>query len=111
MSTGADGKSHFEDAEMPMKNLSNGRCCFQQRKSGQHLFPELSPGHDGDWHYPSYRQCVINLDGKVDIVLEAGITRHFGPGDVFLANDMIEQGRIIHLVGSKPRKVVFVPLE
>jgi len=87
--TGADGQSHFEDlpqteeskhflADLPVKTL-----VFKNDTIRDDLHA---------WHNAPRRQWCITLAGSVEIGLGDGTKRTFGPGDVFLAEDVTGQG-------------------
>jgi quercetin dioxygenase-like cupin family protein len=108
--TGADGKSHFEDVEIPMKNPAPGRLSSDDFPMKNMSFRETSPDVEQKWHPESRRQFGITLDGEVEVSLSDGTTRRFGPGEVFLAEDLTGQGHILHIVGGKSWRVLLVPL-
>ncbi len=105
--TGSDGKSHFEDIEIPMKTPSRGRLSSDDIQAKLIVFRETSPDAVQNWHPESRRQFGITLDGQVDVTLSDGTTRRFGSGDVFLAEDLTGQG---HIVEGKPWRVLLVPI-
>jgi hypothetical protein len=87
--TGNDGKSHFEDlnqmegskhflAPLPVKTL-----VFKNDENRDDLL---------EWHTAPRRQWCITLSGTVEIGVGDGTVRTFGPGDVFLAEDVTGQG-------------------
>ena len=86
--TGADGKSHFEELD-------------QQEGSEyfliSHRVKELVFKNDDNrnilgWHNAPRRQWCVTLAGSVDIGIGDGTVKSFGPGDVFLAEDVTGQG-------------------
>jgi hypothetical protein len=102
--TGDDGQSHFEPLDTgDQSNL------FNTLHSVAHLVlrREVRP-HLLDWHPAPRRQWVITLSGSVDIGLGDGTTMTFGPGDVFLAEDVTGQG---HTARPKDWIRAFVHLE
>ncbi len=109
--TGSDGKSHFEDVEIPLvqKDPADWRSKFT--KASGIIFRETSPQYDLDYHVAPQRQYVITLEGYVDITDGSGATRRFGPGDIMLAEDTTGQGHISRAVDNKPRKCIFVTLD
>jgi len=109
--TGSDGKSHFEDVEIPLveKQPADWRSKFT--KASGIIFRETSPQYDLDYHVAPQRQYVITLEGYVDITDGSGATRRFGPGDIMLAEDTTGQGHISRSVNNKPRKCIFVTLD
>jgi hypothetical protein len=87
--TGNDGKSHFEElnqaggskrflAPLPVKTL-----VFKNDENRDDLL---------EWHTAPRRQWCITLSGTVEIGIGDGTVRTFGPGDVFLAEDVTGQG-------------------
>ena len=87
--SGADGKSHFEDLDQ-----SQGSQYFLTAiPSKAAMFKNDSNRDDlHGWHNAPRRQWCITLSGSVDIGIGDGTVRTFGPGDVFLAEDVTGQG-------------------
>jgi hypothetical protein len=100
--TGEDGKSHFEDLDQSaaskhfLGELSATALVFKNDvlRSDLHAF-----------HNAPRRQWCITLSGSVEIGLGDGTKRTFGPGDVFLAEDLTGQG---HTASPKDWIRVFV---
>jgi hypothetical protein len=89
MYSGADGKSHFEELDqdaasqlfsnsLPVKAL-----VFKNDTNREDLH---------GWHNAPRRQWCITLSGSVEIGIGDGTVKRFGPGDVFLAEDVTGQG-------------------
>lgn len=87
--TGEDGKSHFEDLD--------------QKAGSKHFLADVAATalvfkNDAlrddlhAWHNAPRRQWCFTLSGSVEIGLGDGTKRTFGPGDVFLAEDVTGQG-------------------
>ena len=87
--TGDDGKSHFEELDqnqgaksfltpLPVKTL-----VFKNDMNRADLH---------GWHTAPRRQWCITLSGSVAIGIGDGTVKTFGPGDVFLAEDVTGQG-------------------
>jgi hypothetical protein len=108
--TGTDGKSHFEDVEIPMKTPAPGRLSSEDIQAKLIVFRETSPNVAQNWHPESRRQFGITLDGEVEIALSDGTSRRFKPGDIFLAEDLTGEGHMLHIVGGKPWRVMLVPV-
>jgi len=85
---GNDGQSHFEplDASKASKFFN-----FTGPASGL-MFRNDSAPHIVNFHRAPRRRWVITLAGNVDIGLGDGTSMNFGPGDVFLAEDLSGQG-------------------
>jgi hypothetical protein len=109
--TGPDGLSHFQDVEIGLSSAKGGQNLSQLIKATGVIFRETGAGYDYDWHNPSRRQFVVNLDGAVDVVASDGTTRRFGPGEIFLAEDITGKGHISRAVNNQPRKSLFITLD
>ena len=109
--TGPDGKSHFQDIELPM----GGGDTHEQRtdliKATGIIFRETSANFNLDLHPAPRRQYVITIEGGVEIEIGDGTKRRFGVGDVMLAEDITGQGHITRALNNKPRKSIFVTLD
>jgi hypothetical protein len=96
--------------EISMKSTTPGRLSSEDIQVKLVVFRETSPDAAQVWHPESRRQFGITLDGEIDITVSDGTTRRFGPGEVFLAEDLTGQGHILHIIGEKPWRVLIVPL-
>jgi hypothetical protein len=87
--TGDDGKSHFEELDQRegaaffLKSLPVKTLVFKNDINREDLH---------GWHPAPRRQWCITLSGSVEISIGDGTVRTFGPGDVFLAEDVAGQG-------------------
>jgi hypothetical protein len=87
--SGDDGKSHFEDLQQTktstyfLQNLPAKALVFKNDLNREDLH---------GWHTAPRRQWCITLAGNVEIGLGDGTKKTFGPGDVFLAEDVTGQG-------------------
>lgn len=87
--TGADGKSHFEELDQRegskffLKSLAVKVLVFKNDMNRDDLL---------GWHNAPRRQWCITLSGSVEIRIGDGTLKIFGPGDVFLAEDVTGQG-------------------
>jgi hypothetical protein len=87
--TGKDGKSHFEELDQTegskhfLVPLSVRKLVFKNDENRDDLL---------EWHTAPRRQWCITLSGTVEIGIGDGTVRTFGPGDVFLAEDVTGQG-------------------
>lgn len=88
MYTGNDGKSHFEDldqtqaSEYFLKAIEAKALMFKNDDNRDIL----------GWHNAPRRQWCITLSGSCEIGIGDGTKKTFGPGDVFLAEDVTGQG-------------------
>src|SRR5512146_2392830 len=87
--TGADRKSHFEELDQ-----KEGSKFFLTTITPKALVFKNDFNRDDlhGWHNAPRRQWCITLSGSVDIGIGDGAVKTFGPGDVFLAEDVAGQG-------------------
>ena len=108
--TGDDGRSQFEDLEIPVADLQRGRRSDAIEVTGM-LFRES----DGDAHFLALhpaprRQLILCMAGIVEIELGDGEKRQFGPGDVYFADDLTGEGhRHREIQGPLVHAWVFLP--
>jgi len=107
--SGRDGKSHFEEVELPYEKVASAERTAQQSATGIQ-FRRTPPGNFSDWHTAPRRQYVITLEGQVEIGLGDGTKRIFKAGDVLLADDLSGQGHTTRVVGNRPRVSIAIPL-
>ena len=97
--TGDDGRSHFEDLEVPLSDAPTGQLSDLLPALGL-TFRESPPGLSMDFHPAPRRQFVITLRGAAEIECGDGSVRRVGPGDVLLADDLTGQGHVTREVAS-----------
>lgn len=87
--SGDDGQSHFEDLDQGegskhfLASVSAAALVFKNDRNRDDLH---------GWHPAPRRQWCITLSGSVEIAIGDGTKKTFGPGDVFLAEDVTGQG-------------------
>lgn len=106
--TGADGRSHFEDLDVPLAPASYGSLSPPVPVTGV-LFRETPADGLLDFHPAPRRQLVVTLSGVVEVECGDGSRRRFGPGDIMLADDTTGQGHITREIQG-PRRSLFLPL-
>ncbi len=109
--TGPDGLSHFQDIEVPLTSGESGQYLSELIKATGVIFRVTGADYDYNWHNAPRRQFVVNLEGGVEIVASDGTTRRFGPGEIFLAEDITGKGHISRAVNNQPRKSLFIALD
>jgi hypothetical protein len=103
--TGKDGKSHFEELDQGegskffLTSLAVKAVVFKNDMNRKDLH---------GFHTARRRQWCITLSGSVEIATGDGTIKTFGPGDVFLAEDVTGQG---HTAMPKNWVRAFVHLE
>jgi hypothetical protein len=83
-----DGRSRFEQLD----SSHSSEFFNATRPARGLLFRNDFAPHIVNWHRAPRRRWVITLSGTVDIGLGDGTGMTFGPGDVFLAEDVTGQG-------------------
>jgi hypothetical protein len=86
--TGSDKKSHFEELDQSQSS----KHFFGIHPVRGLVFKNDHPQHILGFHNAPRRQWVITLSGSVEIGIGDGTVKTFGPGDVFLAEDVTGQG-------------------
>jgi hypothetical protein len=109
--TGPDGKSHFRDVEVEMKDAGNMEQISEPMKATGIYFRVTGPNYHHDWANAPCRQLVITIEGEIEVTASDGTKRREGPGDISLADDTTGQGHITRVVSNKPRKSIHVTLE
>jgi len=108
--SGDDGKSHFEELDLPLTISEVGAMSSRIPigsivvRSTEEAGPEV-----WDYHVAPRRQFAFHLAGATEIEVGDGTARRFGPGDLLLADDLTGQGHISREVEG-PRLQVFAAL-
>jgi hypothetical protein len=113
-SAGDDGQSRFSTVEITFPHERADAFGHTIRSSDRFASPSvqfavLPDGLDQDWHPAPRRQLVAILTGAVEVGTPDGATRRFGPGEVFLADDVGTAGHTTKTVGG-PAQVMFAPV-
>jgi hypothetical protein len=109
--SGDDGESHFEDVEIPLKDLGHIGHLSQLQEATGIVFRTTEGDYEYGWHNAPRRQYVINLDAPVEIEVGDGTLRRLEPGSVLLAEDTTGRGHISRAVDERPRTSIFVTLD
>jgi len=109
------GESHFKDAKVdftetnfappaPPLNLS------PFNPATQYAFCSFPVGWTGDWHPTPTRQIFFILSGEVTAQVGDGEVRHFGAGDVVLAEDTTGKGHTSWVISKTDMLAAVVQL-
>ena len=101
--TGADGKTHLEEFELPLKPRDKGSDVAASVQLTTLQVRRTTPEYFLDWHPASRRQLVVTLAGESEIELEDGRKVRMGPGHILLAEDVTGKGHISRAVPGKDR--------
>ena len=106
--TGEDGRSHFEEIDVPLAESRYGSLSGLYAAEGV-IFRETPVGGELDFHNAPRRQFVVTLSGAVEIECGDGSKRRLGAGGILLADDTDGQGHITRDFEG-PRRSLFIPL-
>ena len=109
--TGSDGQSHFEDVDIPLEQMKGSESRSRLMPATGIILSQTSKDFKIDWHNAPRRQFLVTLQGECEIVVGDGATRHFGPGDIMLAEDTTGQGHTTRGVGNRPSIYFIVTLD
>ena len=109
--TGADGRSHFEDIQVPMKDAGKIGFISERVQATGIVFRETTGEYNYEFHTAPRRQYVVNLEGEVEIEIGDGTRRILRSGEMLLAEDITGQGHISRAVAGKPRKSLLITLD
>jgi hypothetical protein len=108
--SGDDGRSHFEELDLPLQIGEMGALSSPIPVESIFFRDTSEAGPEVyDYHVAPRRQFALHLTGRTEIEVGGGERRSFGPGDLLLADDLTGQGHVSRqLVG--PRLQVFAVL-
>ena len=108
---GKDGKSHFEDIDVPLNDSKMPAREHSDTLKATGMFFSLTKGDwFMDYHKGPRRQYILILEGQVDVGNGDGV-RRFSQGDVILIEDTMGQGHSTRSVNGQPLREAFVTLE
>ena len=115
--TDTDGRARFRDETIPLDQGSE-KARLSALLPTQGLQLRESPvGFSSEFHVSSHPQWVFILQGQMEIGLQDGSSRVFGPGQHFFSADLLPEGAVfdpaVHghwsrQVGQEPLVTVFV---
>lgn len=92
LETGPDGRARFREQAVPLTEGKPAARLSPLMPSGG-LQLRMSPvGFASDYHCTESPQWLIVLGGRMEIGLQDGTTRVFGPGDHFYSADTLPPG-------------------
>lgn len=106
----SDGESHFEDVEIPLRDVGEIGELSDAVPASELVFRENPPDYDYDWHQAPQRQYIVLLDGHIEIEASDGEQRRFQGGDVLLVEDTFGKGHRTRTTDGRRRRSVFVRL-
>ncbi|KQP14721.1 hypothetical protein [Pseudorhodoferax sp. Leaf267] len=115
--TDADGRARFKDEEVPLDQGTAQSMLSALRPSGGYQLRESPVGFRSQFHVTVTPQWVVILTGQMEIGLQDGSSRVFGPGEHFYSADVLPQGATFDAsvhghwsrqVGDQPLRTLFV---
>jgi oxalate decarboxylase/phosphoglucose isomerase-like protein (cupin superfamily) len=115
--TDTDGRARFRDETIPLDQGSE-KARLSALLPTQGLQLRESPvGFSSEFHVSSHPQWVFILQGQMEIGLQDGSSRVFGPGQHFFSADLLPESSVFdpalhghwsRQVGQEPLVTVFV---
>jgi hypothetical protein len=111
--TGPDNKTHFEDLEIPTpEQVRGGTRSEPFEVTGMLMRESNGDAHFLEMHPAPRRQLILCLAGEVEIETTLGEKRLFGPGDIYLADDLTGEGHTHREISGPVKHAwVFLPPE
>ncbi len=111
--TGADGRARFRDDVVPLTEGTPAARLSPLAPSGGWQFRRSPVGFKSDFHCTTHPQWLVVLQGQMEIGLQDGTVRVFGPGQGFYSNDTLPAGAVFDaaLHGHCSRQLGDEPLE
>ncbi len=115
--TDTDGRARFRDDPVPLTEGTPITRLSALQASGGCQFRHSPVGFASDFHCTTTPQWLVVLQGSMEIGLQDGGTRVFGPGECFYSNDTLPPGATFdpqrhghrsRLLGDAPLVTMFV---
>lgn len=92
LATGVDGRAHFRDESVLLSEGSSAARLSPLMVSGGYQLRESPIGFRSDFHCTGAPQWLFVLQGRMEIELQDGSKRVFGPGQHFYSADTLPEG-------------------
>ena len=115
--TDADGRARFRTHALDLSEGSPLSRLTPLSASGGFQWRESPVGFESGFHCTGEPQWLVVLQGQMEIGLQDGSHRVFGPGEVFYSNDVLPAGATFdatlhghrsRLLGEVPLRTLFV---
>jgi len=110
--TDTDGRAHFREQTLPLSEGTPAAQLSPLMTSGGYQLRESPVGFRSDFHCTGAPQWLFVLQGQMEIGLQDGSTRVFGPGQHFYSADTLPEGATFDpaLHGHRSRQLGEEPL-
>jgi hypothetical protein len=92
--TAADGRARFRDDPLPLAEGTPASRLSALMAAGGCQFRRSPPGFASGFHCTTTPQWLVVLQGRMEIGLQDGTARVFGPGECFYSNDTLPSGAV-----------------
>jgi hypothetical protein len=115
--TDTDGRARFKDEAVPLSEGTPQSQLSALQPSGGYQLRESPVGFRSQFHVTVTPQWVVILSGQMEIGLQDGSSRVFGPGEHFYSADVLPEGASFDAsvhghwsrqVGDMPLRTLFV---
>ena len=90
--TDSDGRARFREEQVPLSEGTPQACFSALMPRGGLQLRESPVGFRSSFHCTGAPQWVFILRGKMEIGLQDGSSRVFGPGEHFYSADVVPEG-------------------
>lgn len=110
--TDTDGRARFRDEPLVLSEGTPAARLSALMASGGWQFRHSPVGFRSDFHCTGTPQWLLVLQGRMEIGLQDGSTREFGPGEYFYSGDTLPAGASFDpgLHGHRSRQLGDEPL-
>jgi hypothetical protein len=117
LETGPDGRARFREAALELTEGKPAARLSPLAPSGGFQWRESPVGFRSEFHCTETPQWLVVLQGAMEIGLQDGTSRVFGPGESFYSNDTLPAGATFdpkrhghwsRQVGDLPLRTLFV---
>ena len=110
--TGTDGRAAFREETVELSEGTPAACLSPLMPSGGYQLRHSPVGFRSDFHCTTTPQWLVVLQGRMEIGLQDGSTRVFGPGQCFYSNDTLPPGATFDpaVHGHRSRQLGYEPL-
>jgi len=111
--TDADGRARFKEAPIALDQGTPQSLFSAVFASGGYQLRRSPVGFRSSFHCTTHPQWVFILAGQMEIGLQGGVSRVFGPGEHFFSADLLPEGATFDAAvhGHWSRQVGPYPLE
>jgi hypothetical protein len=90
--TDSDGRARFKEAPIALDQGTPQSLLSQVFASGGYQLRHSPVGFRSSFHCTTHPQWVFILGGQMEIGLQGGISKVFGPGQHFFSADLLPEG-------------------